>query len=150
MTIKYNKKTKEGFIEQKIKKAIIKGLNNANDFLYSQMSEYINIEDYTITQLKEAGHPYSTTKNTNSAKHPDEYINKQSGTLSQNMKKITVRFRGNKAKAQTYIKASDCPYIKYLVYGTEKMRPRNPFLATYDTSMYKAVNMVMDEIKRAK
>lgn len=132
---------------QLLRKRALNGLKEATDFLEKELMEKVTIEDYDIQGLRDAGHPYSKRLPKDSATSPDEFINKQYGQLSENVKRTIIRFRGNKASSKIYISASDVPYIAHLINGTYKMRPRNPFHAVYIESMDKAIDIIKDHLK---
>jgi hypothetical protein len=147
MTVKHSKKNN---FDSRLRRTIINGLNKATDMLEAKLIEKVTIEDYSIYELVKNDYPYSKRHSINSAKHPDDFINRQSGKLSRSIKRIAIRFRGDKAKSKLYINASDCPYIVYLINGTYKMRPRNPFLSVYNENIGYVSKIILDEIKGAK
>jgi HK97 gp10 family phage protein len=106
--------------------------------LYHVVYRYASLKDHSLADLAKMGHPYarkdskkstdsvSIIKYKDSGPHPDYMVHAQSGNLAGNIKKKSG-LMGNKAIAAVGVYEADVPYIKYLIFGTSKMRPR-PFL----------------------
>lgn len=121
--------------------------NEITDEIQNELLKNIAVEDeHTLSVLAEMGHPYATGEYANisdksisregkvgsiALPHAEPLIHKQSGRLSEGVKKLTI-VNGNRVIMAAYVNESEVPYIKYLVYGTSKMIPRPVFVYTWN------------------
>lgn len=102
-------------------------LSSAGDILEKNVKQNASLTDHTLEQLAKMGHPYSTRFAPDSGPHPDNIVHNQSGTLydaiqrNDNLSDIV-------SSVEVGVSENDVSYIKDLIVGTPKMRPRN-FLA---------------------
>lgn len=102
----------------------IKGVNLAGELLETNMKKHASLTDHSLKDLADMGHPYSTRKSKDSGPHPDYEVHSQSGTLQENIIKNWYS-TNTMAGVEVGVLESDVPYIKYLIEGTAKMRPRD-------------------------
>lgn len=113
----------------------------AGEELESAVIAKASISDYTIAELAAAGHPYAKRFGQDSASSPDEFINKQSGLLVNNIEKV-INIRDDKSVIAVGVLESKVPYIGFLINGTSKMRPRDFLGHTWLEKRDKIVNII--------
>ncbi len=96
----------------------------AADELEKTVKEFAQIEDHTLQDLADMGHPYSTRFGTDSGPHPDEIVHRQSGKLYDNIEKV-VRRSGRRLLIMCGVDENKVEYIKWLIDGSSIMRPRD-------------------------
>ncbi|WP_196607431.1 hypothetical protein [Pectinatus frisingensis] len=99
----------------------------AGDVLETNVKLNASLTDHTLEDLAKMGHPYSKKKATDSGPHPDDIVHNQSGTLYGAIQR-NDNMSDTVASVEVGVSESDVSYIKDLITGTPKMRPRN-FLA---------------------
>lgn len=102
----------------------IKGVSLAGNLLEVNMKKHASLTDHSLKDLADMGHPYSTRKSKDSGPHPDYEVHSQSGTLQENIIKNGYA-TNTMAGVEVGVLESDVPYIKYLIEGTVKMRPKD-------------------------
>ena len=102
----------------------IEGVNLAGALLETNMKKHASLTDHSLKDLADMGHPYSTRKGKDSGPHPDYEVHSQSGTLQENIVKNGY-LTNTMAGIEVGVLESDVPYIKYLIEGTAKMRPKD-------------------------
>lgn len=87
---------------------------------------------------------YSTKMGADSGPHADEFTHIQGGQLYSSVEQVCER-EGDKLIIAVGVREDKVPYIKYLIEGTSKMRPRD-FLGH---SWIEKKDVVLDIIKNA-
>lgn len=87
----------------------------------SALSHYFSITANGKTEYIGA---YSTKMGTDSGAHSDEFVHIQKGKLFSAVEQKVQR-NGDKIIVSVGVDEAKCPYIKYLINGTSKMRPRD-------------------------
>lgn len=87
---------------------------------------------------------YSIKMGQDSGPHPDEFVHIQGGLLFSSVEQVCER-EGDKLIIAVGVREDKVPYIKYLIEGTTKMRPRD-FLGH---SWLEKKDVVLDIIKNA-
>ncbi|MEI6297404.1 MAG: hypothetical protein WCO84_07255 [bacterium] len=87
------------------------------------------VDEHTLKVLADMGHPYGIGpgkkgKPRQPAPHPDEFVHIQSGTLNAAIKS-SVTFTETRAILQCGVDENEVPYIRWLIYGSSVMRPRD-------------------------
>jgi len=88
---------------------------------------------------------YSAKMGTDSGPHPDDQVHIQDGTL-YNAIKSEVAITDTKVTISVSVSESDAPYVKYLIHGTSKMRPRDFLGHAWVEVKAKAVSMLKSGI----
>ena len=107
-----------------VKIQLIESTNLAADVLEKAVRKEAGLTDHSLKALAALGHPYSTKKGMDSGPHADELVHVQSGNLTKHIKRV-AEVTDASAVAAAGVLESDVPYIKYLINGTTKMRPRD-------------------------
>lgn len=93
---------------------------SAND-IEKAVKEKASLTDHSLKDLARMGHPYG---HGGSPPHPDELVHIQSGKLVESIYS-SIMITDTKASVTCGVLESDVPYIKPLIYGTSRMRPRD-------------------------
>jgi HK97 gp10 family phage protein len=117
----------------------VKGINLAGNVLESAVKKHASLTDHSLKDLADMGHPYSTKKS--GGPHPDYEVHKQSGLLQENIIKNAYA-TNNMAGVEVGVLEDDVPYIKYLIEGTSKMRPRD-FISHAGTESKDSVSTIL-------
>jgi hypothetical protein len=102
---------------------------------------YIGLDDHSLKDLAQLGHPYSTRYGTDSFVHPDEYVHIQSGDL---LHSSHIEDQGD---AVVLVNTSE--HYKYLRFGTSVMRMRDPGGAALRDALPKIKKRFADAVKGA-
>ncbi len=114
-------------LNAKVRQGLIAGLTGAMDIYRKGVLEQVGlIDEHTLDELANMGHPYGVTK-PRDFPHKDEIVHKQSGALVMGFRVMKVR----EDKTMSIGLSHTVPYIKYLIYGTSKMRPRRFHAAAF-------------------
>ena len=123
-------------IPQRQKEHLEQSMNAAVLLLYETVMKKAELTDHDLTQLSHYFYyvddkgkqqyigAYSTKMGEDSGPHPDEMVHIQGGQLYQNIEKL-VKLDDDKAVIAVGVRESKVPYIKWLINGTGKMRPRD-------------------------
>lgn len=101
-----------------------RAIEQAGETLHVAVREQAGLTDHSLAELRRMGHPYAKRLAVDSGPHADDLVHKQSGNLYRSIEKETRLWSGG-FRVAVGVKASAVPYIRYLLYGTSKMRPRN-------------------------
>lgn len=101
-----------------------KSLKYVGGVLHKKVKEKAGLTDHTLEDLADLGHPYSKRFPTDSGPHKDELVHKQGNLLSENIEKISI-IKKDVIVMAVGVDEKKVPYIKYLIKGTSKMRPRD-------------------------
>lgn len=90
--------------------------------VYPVWIEHISLQDHSLEDLRNLGHPYSTRLPADSFIHPDWEVHEQSGSLLENSRVES----GNSDVGPTVQIINTSPHYVFLRYGTTTMRIRDP------------------------
>ena len=117
--------------------AVMAAMQIVNDKAFEMVKADCNLDDHTLKQLAAMGHPYAVrgdysnikskrTITRQPAPHPDNLVHKQSNLLYDNVGK-EVKLNGKIITSRVFVDSAKVFYVKYLIYGTDKMQPRDFF-----------------------
>lgn len=112
---------KSGTVSKKVQDSVLEGLTEISKNYVKQVDKNLSLDDHTLEQLREMGHPYSVDKPTNTP-HDDRMIHEQSGKL-RNSIKMTEPKELSSRRYSVLVTTND-PAAVDLIYGTARMRPR--------------------------
>lgn len=96
----------------------------AGKHLQGEALNMASLTCHSLDELAALGHPYSTAYPTDSFVHKDELVHIQSGDLFANIERV-VSVDDERVIVAVGVHEARVPYIKYLIDGTWKMRPRD-------------------------
>jgi HK97 gp10 family phage protein len=96
----------------------------AADLLEKKVKERISLTCHSLRDLARMGHPYRKGA-PDDVPHRDDFVHQQSGKLISNVEKIVTN-KNNRITGAVGVDEKKVKYIKYLTYGTSRMRVRDP------------------------
>lgn len=105
----------------------------------------ISLQDHSLADLANLGHPYSTRFDVDSFIHPDSEVHKQSGSLVENSHIVSTITPGGCSVKLT----NTSPHYIFLRYGTRYMRMRDPAGETMRQALPYVKRRLTEEIKAA-
>jgi len=97
------------------------GLEDASEVYDEAVLKNVSLTGVSLEDLRTMGYPYSTTKAVNSM-GDDRQVHTQSGELKDSIK--GTRPSEESGRKFTVYFSSSVPYAAFLIFGTDKMRPR--------------------------
>lgn len=111
-----------GSITKKAEAAILLGLREISQEYKKQIDKAISLDDHTLAELRALGYPYSTDKAKGSLHGDDRLVHEQTGKLRSSIK-VSPPAASTSRRFSVFI-TSSVEYMKYLIFGTSRMRPR--------------------------
>lgn len=146
---------RSGSVSKKIKEATVEALNKIAQNYEAQIIKNISLSDHSLDDLEKLKHPYASDKPEGTLHGDDRMLHVQSGDLINSLSVHAVE-ETTKRRFTVYI-SSDSPYIKYLIFGTSFMRPRNfpqksyeEIKATLWNPLYAALSKIEYRIEELK
>lgn len=136
---------KSGSVSNLVKKAMLEGLSEIAVNYTKQVDKNLSLDDHTLQELRELGHPYSVDKPEDSI-HDDRMIHEQSGELRKSIKSKPPEETTSR-KFTVYI-TTNSPYAPYLIYGTSRMRPRRFHEKSYEDIKDKYWEPITERLKK--
>ena len=112
-----------GTVMEKIKEAVLTGLEEVSEQYYKAVLENLSLDDHTLAELQALGHPYSVNAPRDGLHGDDRLVHEQSGKLKSSIKKGMPE-ESTSRRFSVYVTSSD-PVMPWLIYGTATMRKRN-------------------------
>jgi hypothetical protein len=111
-----------GTVSKKIAEVVTEGLKDAGQKYFAAVIENISLTDHDLQDMRELGYPYAVHGAGPPIHNDDAWVHMQSGSLLDSMKLTPVIAETSRTFSIHVV--SDSPYVKYLLDGTSKMRPR--------------------------
>ena len=137
---------RSGSVTAAVQKAVKTGLKQIGEEYLKQVKKNISLEDHTLQELRQMGHPYRVGGPVNMLHGDDAILHKQSGDLLKSIKLQPVE-QTTSRKWTVYI-TSDDPMIEGILYGTPTMRPRPFHQKSYNDIKHKYWNPLLAELKK--
>lgn len=136
---------RSGTVSKLVREAILEGLTEVDKNYRKQVDKNLSLDDHTLQELKQMGHPYAVDKPENTP-HDDRMIHEQSGDLRKSIKSRPPEETSSR-KFTIYV-TSNSPYIPYLIWGTSRMRPRRFHEKSFNDIKDKYWEPVTDRLKK--
>ena len=107
--------------------------------------EHISLQDHSLEDLRNLGHPYSVRYGINSFVHADDEVHTQSGELIAQSRVDSMMTPQGPAIRLT----NTSPHYIFLRYGTSKMRMRDPGGAALRDALPAIRRRLAEEVRHA-
>lgn len=137
-----------GSVSEKAKAAIMEGLRDVAKNYKKQIDQVISLDDHTLAELRSLGYPYSTDKPKGSLHGDDRLVHEQTGKLRESIK-VSTPEETTSRRFSVFV-TSTAEHMKYLIYGTSRMRPRRFHELAYDKIKDKFWDPVIKNLKKVE
>jgi len=107
-------------LEVRARRYMASTLHTIADRLEARMKENASLTDHSLKDLRRLGYPYSAKRPRN-PHTPPYLVHAQSGELSKAIESNII----NQYRIQVGVDEAKAPYIRHIVYGTERMLARD-------------------------
>lgn len=137
-----------GSVSKKAQAAILDGLKDVAKNYKEQIDKVISLDDHTLEELRALGHPYSTSLPAGNLHGDDRLVHDQTGKLRSSIK-VTAP-QATTTRTFSVFVSSTSEHMKYLIFGTSRMRPRRFHEIAYDKIKDRFWNPVLDKLKKVE
>jgi len=135
-----------GSVTEAVQKAVMKGLTDVGKQYKERVMKNISLDDHTLQELREMGHPYRVTGPKDALHGDDRLVHEQSGKLKSSIRLQPVE-QTTSRKFTVYI-TSNAPEMPFLIYGTSRMRPRRFHEKSYEDIKDRFWKPLLSELKK--
>jgi len=132
-----------GTVTQKVRKAIVESLGEVGSEYRKYVLKNISLDDHSLEELRAMGHPYAVSKPADSMHSDDRLVHIQTGRLKSSIG-VSAADESGTGRFSIYITSND-PAMKFLIYGTSRMRPRR----FHEKAFQDIQNRFWDPVKKA-
>ena len=137
---------RSGSVSKLVQQAVSDGLKEVAQNYKVQVVKNISLDDHTLEELRQMGHPYAANKAPGSLHGDDRMVHTQSGEFLKSIR-VSQPERTTEKRFTVYV-TSDDPILPFLLYGTSRMRPRRFHEKAYEQIKDKFWNPVISRLKK--
>lgn len=132
-----------GSVSRLTQAAIKQGLEGSAEIYLRSVRETISLDDHTLQELKRLGYPYGHEGEP--IHDSDAEVHIQTGELLAHMTKTQVSEDSSRRFSVRFL--NSVPYLKFLLYGTSRMRARPFHIRAYNLVKPQIWKPVRDKLK---
>jgi hypothetical protein len=134
-----------GTVMKILQEAVLEGLKQVGKNYKDAVMKNISLDDHTLEELRQMDHPYAARRPVDSL-HDDRMIHEQTGEFKRSIK--ISQPEATSSRRFSVFARSDSPKMKWLIFGTSRMRPRRFHEKAYEDIKPKIWKPVEDLIKK--
>jgi hypothetical protein len=135
-----------GTVVKKLQEAILEGLKEVGKNYKAAVIKNISLDDHTLEELRLMGHPYSVDKPADTIHGDDRLVHEQTGEFKRSIK--VSEPEATSSRRFSIFARSDSPKMKWLIFGTSRMRPRRFHEKAYEDIKPKLWKPVEDLLRK--
>lgn len=137
-----------GSLTAKAQAAILEGLKTVSANYKEQIDKVISLDDHTLAELRALGYPYSTDKSEGGIHGDDRLVHEQTGKLRSSIKVSPPE--ATTSRTFSVFVTSTAEHMKYLIFGTSRMRPRRFHELAYERIKDRFWQPVLDNLSKVE